>query len=1032
MDIPKLAQDAAQILAPLLPFLLQGAKDAARAAFERAGEKSFDLAWKQGETLWEKLKGRVDTEQDAVKRALQKPEEKRVIQHLQSSLEFQLEDVFNADAELTKSVNTVMAGDSSLAIGHDMKDSNATIGDGNFTASHGGQIHQTIQHQHFYGEPKKERVARKNKKVETEPLSDEETRIQYLNSIINDCKRARLVGLDPQAADVTRGAFSLDHLYISLDTKTQVEIKKDEEADEKREFRFDKTRPLSVLEALSGKDEQSMVLLGLPGAGKSTFVRYLALWHAQALLDSKINFSEKLPKWNGTPMLPVIIPLGRLAESLPKESKRGTAEFIEKYFEQAMSFPTTLFKHTLEQGGLFLFDGLDEVADLGSRPIVVEAVEQFAAKYGKNRNSRFLVTCRTFSYTDPRWQLTSWAAHELAPLTRKKINQFIEYWHNECIAVDPARKDDYEDKRKKLHEALQEGDHRRLWEIADNPLILTVMAVVHTHKGDLPDARALVYEECIDLLLLRWEAERTVTGKSQRKDLRSALNVPDIALRNVLQEIAYHAHERERKTDGKREGQAALVTEDLLRADLHAAFQNDEKVQIFMDYCESANGLLMLQGVAPLPDAPPDAPPRRVYAFPHLTFEEYLAARYLRRMKTLGQKTFEHLTRSDRWREVVMLLGEHICFRDGDYELMDTILNALAPQPTQPQTAEDWKARWAAGDLLLLYQRAFEQRKDQHTHIAHNLAALVQGSHLTSRERAEAADTLARLGDPRFDVDHWHLPKESLLGFVHIPAGEFLMGTREADIKGLIEKFGGDEGDYKSETPQHKLNLPDYFMARYPVTTAQFKAFVEESGHKPDMEASLRGLPTRPAVYVTWYDAIAYCKWLSEKLKAVAPSRKGSNETEETFWRGLESGKFTVTLPSEAEWEKAARGGLPSPDRRGAGGEVRNFPWGVDVNLDKVNGNMVIGRTSAVGAFPLGKSPYDLQDMSGNVWEWTRSLWGKDYNLEYTYPYNKEDGRENLEAEKNVARVLRGGAYLYGGRYLRCAFRNRVDPDLRV
>jgi len=85
---------------------------------------------------------------------------------------------------------------------------------------------------------------------------------------------------------------------------------------------------------------------------------------------------------------------------------------------------------------------------------------------------------------------------------------------------------------------------------------------------------------------------------------------------------------------------------------------------------------------------------------------------------------------------------------------------------------------------------------------------------------------------------------------------------------------------------------------------------------------------------------------------------------------------------------------------------------------------MVIGRTSAVGAFPLGKSPYDLQDMSGNVWEWTRSNYKN-------YEYDPKDGRENMEAEKNVARVLRGGAYLNEGVYLRCAFRLRDSPYLR-
>ncbi|MCK6585773.1 MAG: SUMF1/EgtB/PvdO family nonheme iron enzyme, partial [Anaerolineales bacterium] len=80
------------------------------------------------------------------------------------------------------------------------------------------------------------------------------------------------------------------------------------------------------------------------------------------------------------------------------------------------------------------------------------------------------------------------------------------------------------------------------------------------------------------------------------------------------------------------------------------------------------------------------------------------------------------------------------------------------------------------------------------------------------------------------------------------------------DIQDLIEKFGGNEGYYKNETPQHKLHLPDYYMARYPVTVAQFKAFVEESGYKPTNENSLRGHPNHPVVYVTWYDSLEYCK----------------------------------------------------------------------------------------------------------------------------------------------------------------------------
>jgi formylglycine-generating enzyme required for sulfatase activity len=291
---------------------------------------------------------------------------------------------------------------------------------------------------------------------------------------------------------------------------------------------------------------------------------------------------------------------------------------------------------------------------------------------------------------------------------------------------------------------------------------------------------------------------------------------------------------------------------------------------------------------------------------------------------------------------------------------------------------------------------------------------LLKNRELTPRERAEAGDTLAKLGDPRFDPDHWYLPKEPLLGFVHIPAGEFLMGTRKEDIKGLIEKFGGDEDWYERETQQHTLSLPDYYIARYPVTVAQFKVFVDESGYKPNDENSLRGISNHPVVYVTWYDALDYCKWLTAKLKEKAQKVEGNTTAERSFWQDLSNGKFVVTLPSEAEWEKAARG-----DK-----DAREFPWGNDFDQEKVNNNMIIGNTSAVGCFPKGQSPYEIQDMAGNVWEWTRSEYKK-------YPFDPKSKLERIE-DRNIHRVLRGGAFYSIERDVRCAYRATSFPNYRI
>ncbi len=229
---------------------------------------------------------------------------------------------------------------------------------------------------------------------------------------------------------------------------------------------------------------------------------------------------------------------------------------------------------------------------------------------------------------------------------------------------------------------------------------------------------------------------------------------------------------------------------------------------------------------------------------------------------------------------------------------------------------------------------------------------------------------------------------------IFIPAGSFLMGTLEEDIPILMKKFGGDRVWYGGEMPQHQVYVGDFHIAKYPVTNVEYKRFVDANPEQPvpyqwdrDLRSFPRGKADHPTVCVSWRDAVAYCRWLAEV-----------------------TGK-PYRLPSEAEWEKAARGT-----------DGRIYPWGNEWDAKRCNaGEGGKGGTTPVGSYPQGASPYGVLDMAGNVWEWCHSLY-------IPYPYNAKDGREDAKAEGK--RVLRGGAFYGYAGVVRCAVRYWFNPNL--
>jgi formylglycine-generating enzyme required for sulfatase activity len=253
----------------------------------------------------------------------------------------------------------------------------------------------------------------------------------------------------------------------------------------------------------------------------------------------------------------------------------------------------------------------------------------------------------------------------------------------------------------------------------------------------------------------------------------------------------------------------------------------------------------------------------------------------------------------------------------------------------------------------------------------------------------------------------WSLPDEPLLGFVEIPAGQFTMGSDRRQ----------DPRAFDREMPQHNVDLPRYYIGRYQVTVAQFRAFVQASGYQWRTPHAQDGQADLPVVDVSWHDAVAYATWLDKSLRESSTTPAGVRAI-------LSAGgqSCRVTLPSEAEWEKAARGV-----------DARVYPWGGKPANARVASSAKDGPTS-VGSYPDGASPYGVLDMCGGyAWEWTRSLWGaKSDEPDFGYPYDPNDSRrEDLKAPDTVDRVVRGGSWLNHGRGARAAGRGRLDPSFR-
>jgi formylglycine-generating enzyme required for sulfatase activity len=365
--------------------------------------------------------------------------------------------------------------------------------------------------------------------------------------------------------------------------------------------------------------------------------------------------------------------------------------------------------------------------------------------------------------------------------------------------------------------------------------------------------------------------------------------------------------------------------------------------------------------------------------FWHLTFQEYLAAAALAsRDADRPHLLFDEgkLYRPE-WRETVLLLAGILCGQGT--ERIDEFLKGILDGPgDDAPLAERARAVGLIGRILLDLQSwnyhiadaRYQQNLDRMIEIFDAKAV----HEIDFQTRLEAAEALGQAGDPRLEKNNWR----------RIDGGTFRMGAQKPD----------DRDAFPDESPVHQVTVSPFSIGRYPVTVAEYDRFIAAGGYKEKKFWKAGGYgkfeapghwqrqlryPSRPVVEVSWYEAAAYCA-----------SAKGR-------------------LPTEAEWECAARGG-----REGV-----RYPWGNE-EPDPFRANYGEGGPSQptpVGMYPEGATPQGVLDLAGNVWEWTADWWGDYAATPAKDPKGPSDG---------AAKAIRGGAWDYDSRDLRVSGRYRV------
>ena len=741
---------------------------------------------------------------------------------------------------------------------------------------------------------------------------------------------------------------------------------------------LEKQAPASVRIEDAIEKHNRVVVLGDPGSGKSTLLKHLTLRLA----------SERSGR------LPILVPLNAYAAALEKEDL-NLQVYLPQYFANlsaAISGLQPLFDSALAKGqALVLLDGLDEVQR--ERGQLVRKVEAFCEDAVRAGN-KVVVTSRIVGYRDCALEAKKWALHTLLDFDEQAIEAFASQW---CQAFEKSTRGNTpeaiaaaEVERQSLLAAIRANPGVR--RLAANPLLLTILALIKRQRVTLPNQRARLYDLYLETLINAWSKARALDGRQVGPELDYLQTL------EVLSPLALWLRQ-ENPTAG-------LVTERDLIEQLTRHFMGEgwqlprgqalERAGRFLRSVRQYSNLLLARGEGQ-------------YGFIHLTLEEMLAAYGV---VQIGQVELEeslgfiqeHLV-DPAWRETILLAVGIWGLVKRSPRAAGRVVRAMLDMPCAGEQPGQ-NVLLAGACLEYVGSSGLDRPSVEAVLVA--LEQMAQDRRLPPTAQRDSGFELGRLAGSNPEMLQRIRPR--LDDFIPIPAGTF--------------QYGDQKKPAMIETP--------FEIARYPVTNLQYRRFVEAGGYEKPVYWSKAGWgwrmgetdsqaqddfekrrlearpvdrrarpaywqdiqwnnPLAPVVGVSWYEAEAYCNWLA-----------------------AETGQ-SVRLPTEQEWERAARGT-----------EGRFYPWGTEFERNRLNcaeywagvDNLTdfdtwrkwwdgpsarSASTTVVGQFGAGNTPEGISDLSGNVWEWTISVEGR-------------------------SKILRGGSWFFYRGLVRAAWRLRYVP----